>query len=218
MNRVRPRHRSTGDRGVTLVELVVAASLTSLVAALTVGVFTGALRTLRHSSVRNATAADVRVAMEQLTRELRVATVPDGDPAALVSATPTALSFYTAINRTGTDVYPYRIDYTYDGTCLRATRTPSVDAAGTLDVTRAATTCLLRTTIGPTFTYYRSGAISVNGIETPAIDASAGLSVAELAATRSIEITVTGQNAQDTDIAGTQLRSRVTLTNVAAGG
>lgn len=205
------------DHGVTLVEFVVAAVLTSLVAAATVGVFAGALRSMRHASVRNATAADVRVAMEQVTRELRVATVPSGAAAALVSATPTALSFYSAIDRTGTDVHPYRIDYTYDGTCLKVTQTPSLDKTATPDTANARTTCLLRTTTAPSFTYYPSGAISVNGITTPALDASAGLSAANLAAVRSVEITLSGQSADAADITGTPLRSRVTLTNVAAG-
>ena len=214
------------DAGLSVVEVVVAAALGGLVIAATLAVFSGALRSVRAVSVRTSASADTRIAMEQVTRELRVATRPDGALAALVSATPTTLSFYSLIDRSGTaaganaDVSPSRIDYAYNGSCVTGTTTPMLAGNGswTLDSVHAVTRCLLRTTTAPVFTYYASGAISVNGVDTPALAAVSGLAASDLPLVQSIEVTLTSSSATTTDIPVAQLRSRVTLTNVLLGG
>jgi hypothetical protein len=225
--------RSTGrrtgrrlDDGLSLVEVVVAAGLSSLVIAGTLSVFTGAMRSVRAVSVRTSASADTRIAMEQVTRELRVATRPDGTAAALVSGTDSSLSFYSLIDRSGTalganaDVSPTRIDYAFNGSCVTGTATPMLPNAGggwTLDGPHAVTRCLLRAAVAPRFRYYPTGAISLNGVDTPALSASAGLATSDLPLVQSIEVTLTSTSAATADIPAAQLRSRVTLTNVLLG-
>ena len=214
------------DAGLSVVEVVVAAALSSLVMAATLAVFSGAMRSVRAVSVRTSSSADTRIAMEQVTRELRVATQPTGTTSAVISGTPTALSLYSLIDRTGTvaganaDVSPSRIDYAYNGSCLTGTTTPMLANNGswTPDAAHAVTKCLLRTTTAPLFSYFATGAISVNGVDTPALSAASGLAAADLPLVQSIEVTLTSSSATTTDIPAAQLRSRVTLTNVLLGG
>ncbi len=212
---------------MSLVEVTIAAAMSCLVIGGTLAVFTGSLRSVRAVSVRTSASADTRIAMEQLTRELRVATQPNGTAAALVSGTPSALSFYALLDRSGSsvaansDVSPSRIDYAFNGSCVTGTTTPMLangTGGWTLDAAHAVTRCLLRTTVGPVFGYYATGAISVNGVDSTAMSAGSGLAASDLPLVQSVEITLTSTTATTGDIPAAQLRSRVTLTNVLIQG
>ena len=174
--------------------------MSCLVIGATLTVFTGSLRSVRAVSVRTSASADTRIAMEQLTRELRVATQPNGTAAALVSGTPSALSFYALLDRSGSsvaangDVSPSRIDYAFNGSCVTGTTTPMLangTGGWTPDAAHAVTRCLLRTTVGPVFAYYATGAISVNGVDSTAMSAGSGLAASDLPLVQSVEVTLT---------------------------
>lgn len=209
------------DRGVSLVEVLVAASLALVVCVAAVSVFAGAMRSVRFVTARTNDITDARIAMEQMTRELRVAVRPAGKTSALVSADVSSVSFYALLNRgagapTNVDTAPTRLDYAYDGTCVNVTRTPMTKAAGVWSESgTGVTTCLLRTTTAPQFAYFATGAIRVGAVDVPALTVPVGgLPLAALTGVQSVEVTLVGRGAQTQDVAGSVLRSRVTLANV----
>ena len=207
------------DSGVSLVELVVAMAVGSILLTAVATVFIGTLRAVRTTTVKTATAADTRLGVEAMTRTLRVAVQPAGTDAAIVSASPTAVSFYTLINRTGatTQPAPTLVEYGWDGTCVTEAQTPprtltSPPAAGPFYAwdTGRASKCLFRTSVAPAFTYYADGATTT----------ALTLGTDPLSDIQSVQIALTARDAANADVAGVTSTVRVTLRNVvyAAGG
>jgi type II secretory pathway component PulJ len=218
----RHAHRGREDRGTTLTEVMLAGSLGVVVAAATIGVFIASVRTLRGVTVRTAQTADSRIALNELTRELRVAAPLRNNVSALANATSSEITFYALLDRTGAtkaadaDVAPTKVTYTYNNNCLWVTYTPMVLNAGStawLTSTPVSTAkCLLRTTVAPQFAYYTTGVIGGGG------QVTAPLSAAQWISVRSIEITVTANDPTTSGaVTATPVRTRVSLSNVLNG-
>jgi Tfp pilus assembly protein PilW len=215
--------RRRDDTGMSVVELVVAMMCASIVLAGVAGVFVGVMRVTRVVAVKTAATSDGRVAMEAMTRSLRVTSRPDGITAAFTQATPTSVSFYSSLNRGTTGEPPQTfVEYSWDGACLNESQTtsqavtspPSTGPFYTWPAANRRTTCLVRTTTAPAFSYYDDPLITSGGTTvTPMPDTS---TAALRKAIRSVQVTLTVQDAANTAIAGTPLTSRVTLTNVLA--
>ncbi len=207
------------DRGVSLVELVVAMAIGSILLTAVATVFIGTLRAVRTTTVKTATAADTRLGVEAMTRTLRVAVQPAGTDAAIVSASPTAVTFYTLINRTGvtTQPAPTLVEYGWDGTCVTEAQTPartltSPPAAGPFYAwdTGRRSKCLFRTSVAPQFTYYGDGSTTTE----------LTLGTDPLSAIQSVQVALTARDASNSDVGPVTSTVRVTLRNVvyAAGG
>jgi Tfp pilus assembly protein PilW len=218
------------DRGASLIELTVVMALAAMLLTGVSTTFVGLLGAVRTVTVTTSTLPDVRTAIEAVTRTLRVAYQPPGMPAsqasALVIATPTALSFYALLNRTGADStaqpLPMLVEYAWDGTCFNEATTParvlsSPPASGPLyawDTGRTAK-CLLRTAQPPSFTYYSRAAIDVNGVPVAPLTAGGtGLDLQTRKTVQSVQVALTG----DVSPGGRRLSllSRATLQNVVA--
>jgi len=207
------RSRRAGDRGVSLVELVVTMAVGSILLTAVATVFVGTLRAVRTTTVKTSTAADVRLGMEAMTRTLRVAVQPTQTSPALVTATPSSLSFYTLINRTGatTQPAPTLVEYGWDGTCVTEAQTPprtltNPPAAGPAYAwdTGRRSKCLFRTSVAPQFTYYADGVTT-----TPLTVSSANLGEVQ-----SVQAVLTARDAGNSDVNPVVSTMRVTLRNV----
>lgn len=223
--RARPR-ASNSDRGMTLVELSVTTALAGIVLVGLLTVVLAITRGVRAVTTTTAAAADLRVALEEVSRLLRVAYRPPGEPSAVVSATGTGMSFYALVDRTGgvAPPPPVLVSYTYDGTCLNETRTAgrklsAVTAGGSLyawDATPV-TSCLLRTAQAPAFTYYTSGAVtSTSADPTPLPVPAGGLALVGRQSVQSVTVAATSADARRPDVQAVPVRVRVTLQNVVA--
>jgi type II secretory pathway component PulJ len=221
---ITPRRRGP-DEGLTLIELVIAMSITSTLL-LGIGWITmSTIRADRTMNVRISASADARLAMEAVSRTLRTAVKPTGETAAVTVATPTAVSFYTLIQRDGTfnTPLPTLVEYYQDSTtgCLIEAKTP----ARTLTVpvgnsiyawdTGRTTKCLVRTAsvpslANPWFTYYTSGSGT-----TPITLTLLGLSLFDRQTVQSVAFTPTVVDPDNPTVPGVQDAVRVTLANVA---
>lgn len=215
------RRRRSRDAGLSLVELMVTMAISSIVLAGVSTVFIGAVRTLRSVQAQTSSSADARIGMEAITRSLRVAIRPEGQPSALVSATSNGITFFAMINRTGADttaaLTPTKIAYAYDaGTaCLNETRTPASGAAPYVWTTGSTTRCLLRSTVAPTFAYYTTPVLATGGVDiAPLTVPGGGLAAAELLTVQSIQVTLVVKDPANPTLPGVTSLSRITLTNV----
>jgi hypothetical protein len=210
---------------VTLTELAVAAAITSIVLAGVGAVFVGSLKVTHVMQVKTSTSADVRIAMEEITRELRVAVTPKGEESALVSADGGSVTFYALLNRTGSaatsDVVPTKVAFSYDGTCVRVTKTPGTVVASPgpsgpyYTWTGGTTTCVLRTTSAPAFSYYPTGAITVSGVDVPPLAIpGGGLVLADRQQVLSVEVTLSAVDASSSTVPASTAMGRVTLANL----
>jgi Tfp pilus assembly protein PilW len=226
------RVRRRRDAGVSLVELAVTAAVGSLVLAGVAAVAIGALNASKQISVRAGASGDARIAGELLTRSLRVAARPKGEQAALVSATPTAVTFYALLNRSGaaqaSDTVPSYVELGWNGTCLTRRVTAGVVVAAPPAggpfytwTPSGSATCVVRTTTPPAYAYYATAVISTGGVDTVPISLAAGtLTAAERRSVTSVEVRVTVVDPANPTVPGAPVVSRVTLTNVLtdAGG
>jgi prepilin-type N-terminal cleavage/methylation domain-containing protein len=217
--------RGGDDAGLTLVELIAAMALGSLVLALLATVVVSMSRGVRTVTATTTSAADRRVGLEEMSRMLRVAYRPAGEPSAIVSATATSVSFYALVDRTGgaNPPPPVLVTYTFDGTCVRESKTAG-RALGTVSPTgelyawdaTPSVDCLLRTSRAPGFTYYSSGALTAASADpVPLTVPPAGLALMSRQSVQSVTVTLNG-DAGDADVGAVAVRSKVTLQNVEA--
>jgi Tfp pilus assembly protein PilW len=201
------------------VELLVAMMVGSILLAGVATVFIGTLRAVRTVNVKTASAADLRLGMEAMTRTLRVAVQPAGTDAAVVSSTASSISFYALLNRTTatTQPAPTLVEYAWNGTCVTEAQTPARTLAspatnGPLYAwdTGRQSKCLFRTAVAPVFTYYG------DGVTTTALN----LTTASRADIESVQVALTARDAANSDVSPVTSTARVTLRNVvyAAGG
>jgi Tfp pilus assembly protein PilW len=212
---------------LTLVELLVAMAVGTVLLAGVGTVFVATLTGVRTTNVKTSTGADVRLAIEAMTRTLKVADVPYGEDAAFVSASTSAMSFYALLNRSGAastaEPIPTLIQYSWSAStkCLTEKQTAGTAIAAPAtggpyyDWTTAPTQtkCLLRTTTAPTFTYFNSSLITAAALS----GASSGLNAADLVAVRSVELLLVATDPSNPQITGVPANTRVTLENVLVG-
>lgn len=183
----------------------------------------GTLRGVTTINVKTATTADGRIAMEAMSRAMRVTFKPTGLPSgqdtALVKAAPDDIIFYSLMNRTGGNVTsapnPTKVRFVRQNGCINQIMTPAVaDQDGNLSWpdSGAVTTCLARTSQDPAFAYYTSG--GPDGAQLG--PTTAGLSLNDRKQVRSIAISINVQDAQNTSVKGVPMQDRVTLTNLVA--
>ena len=107
------------------------------------------------------------------------------------------------------------MSYSFSSSCLWVTYTPMVLNAGStawLTSTPVSTPkCLLHTTTAPQFSYFTTGAITAGG------QLSAPLTSVQWIAVRSIEVTIVADDPNDGGVSASQLRSRISLSNVLNG-
>jgi len=204
-----------GDAGFTLVELAVAMLVTGVLAA---GVGTIMLGTVRMTNTMNtkvSMAADTRTAMQIMSRDLRGTVVPlNVTPAvtALTTATASAVTFYTMLDRPGGATYngdpvPTKVEFYLSGTCLTMAQTPGTVVAGSgfsWPASGRTTRCILRNAAAPAFLYYDTGT-GTTPLTQP---------LASLAAVRSLDITVSVTDPKNPTVPASVLTTRVVLDNV----
>jgi type II secretory pathway component PulJ len=194
-----------------VVEITLAAVLGALILAASATAFIGAMRAVRSVTITTTSLADTRVAMEAVTRTLRVAYKPSTATSAVLVAQPNHVQFWALLNRTGSPstVEPPAtlVEYWYAGGCLMEKQTLGA-------TTR--TKCLVSTSVMPTFTYYASGASAVGGVPVTAMPSP--VASANLADIRSVGVSLTVLPTGAPAGTALPVDSRVTFENLAAAG
>lgn len=162
-----------GERGITLMELIVAMALSMIVVVAAAG-FLGAAQKAQGSvrTIDGNTRTSSNV-MNEVGRMLRAATVnpiqnADSAPA-FVSATPTLVQFYAFVNLTSSEAKPVKVQFQVVDNQLVETQWASTAVAGTTGYwTYATTPTSTRTIAAPLaisstspFTYLASDGVTV---------------------------------------------------------
>lgn len=218
------------EAGLTLIELTVAMMIVGVLAAAVGTVTISSFKAMRVASVKVATGADARVAMETVSRTLRVATVPTGEASAIVTGSYDAISFYALLIRSSSTATPLPtlVEYYRDSStkCLMEAQTParvlgapvgtSIYAWDTGRVAR----CVVRTTQVPTsaapwFSYYDDGQLTSGGTAVvPLTVPVGGLLLADRQSVLSVGVTLTVTDPLNPTVNGVSDEVRVTLSNV----
>ena len=220
------RRDERGERGYSVGELVVTMVVAALVLAGLGTVVISLTQGARALNTTTGSSADVRIALESMSRMLRVAFRPPGEPSAIVAADASSISFYALVDRTNgvAPPPPVLLTYSWDSTtgCLRETRTAgrrlsAVSATGSLyawDATPSVA-CLLWTTTGPVFSYATNGALtSAGGDPAPLSIPAGGLSLTARQTVQSVGVRVSGSPPARGPVVAAS--TRVTLQNVVA--
>lgn len=195
------------DAGYSLGELAVAMVVAGVLLGAVGTIFVGTGQAVRTVNTKNATGADVRLAIEAMTRTLKVATVPAGSTAAFSAASPTGMTFSALLNRTGAnstaEPAASTVTYGYSSGCLNQSITPKNGTTSTV--------CLLRTSTAPVFGYFASGDATAT-----ALAASPAMASADLVTVRSITLRLTATDPDNSGITGVPAVTRVSLENLIA--
>lgn len=136
------RPRRDQDQGITLVELLVSMVIASMVFAVGGMMLTSTLRQRQLAYAKTTSQGDSRIAVELLTRDLRVAVPAPGSAtmSAFAFASPTKVTFYSRAG--GTTPLISQITYEIDAStkCLRRTTIPYT--AGVFPVSAAKSRCV----------------------------------------------------------------------------
>jgi prepilin-type N-terminal cleavage/methylation domain-containing protein len=107
------------DRGLTLVELSVSMMIMGLLAASTMALYLGSMRTAAGTQARLEEINDGRIAVSAMSRSLRTAILPSQlfdasseETSSFIEATPLSMRFYANINNPDNSVGPSRVTYT----------------------------------------------------------------------------------------------------------
>lgn len=226
----RVRRAARDDSGVSLTELLVTMMVFSVLAIVVSAVFSNTVRSVRFVSAKTSTTADTRIAMESMSRALRVALTPQGQVAAFVSIGPNSVTFYSSLARGvgQTAELPTQVtfDYVPATGCLRQTQVLAVPTglpATPLAWTGASSSkCLIRTYTAPTFEYFDDARLTqadgsaVVPLTVPAGGLTSATSPDPLKSIVSVQVSLNVQDPSITDVRGVQARDRVTLTNILA--
>jgi Tfp pilus assembly protein PilV len=160
----RTRGEADSDAGISLAEMLIAMMLASVVMITLGTLFISSFRENRTVIGKTNSTQDARIAMEAMTRELRVAATPNGQTTAITSATATAVTFYSSIgaSTSSTDPNPSLVTLRIDTTnkCLWREITPATVVGTTLTWPTASKKagCVARGNINASgadlFTYY----------------------------------------------------------------
>jgi hypothetical protein len=191
----------------------------------------GSFRAVRTATVKISTGADARLAMEVLSRTLRVAVLPTGETSAITVGSYDAISFYALLSRTASTAAPLPtfVEYYRDSAsnCLMEAQTPAhvlTVPAGTSiygwDAAGRTVHCVARTTqvpsaTNPWFSYYTTGQLISGGAQTvPLTVPAGGLLLAARQSVRSVAVSLTVTDPNNPTITGVSDKVRVTLGNV----
>jgi prepilin-type N-terminal cleavage/methylation domain-containing protein len=228
---VNPRRaRGRADDGLTLVELSVSMMIIAVIS-LAVGTVTvGSFKAVRNATVKISSGADARLAMETLSRTLRVAALPTGESSAITVGGFDSISFYALLSRTAaaSTPLPTLVEYYRDAAtnCLMEAQTParvlSVPAGTSIYAwdTGRVKHCVARTAQVPSaahpwFSYYTSGQLLSGGSATlPLTVPTGGLVLGDRQGVRSVEVSLTVIDPNSPTITGVSDKVRVTLGNV----
>lgn len=151
------------DSGLTLVELLVAGVIMTIVLAAAVSLMIGIFSTHGLASGKSDSTLGARNFSESISRTVRVATTPTGKESAFVTAKPHELEFYASLQRGGTQdaLHPTRVRYYYDSAlgCLRESQVPVTIVNGQQQYipSSAVERCVAHTAAAPLFQYYADG-------------------------------------------------------------
>lgn len=216
--------RRDEDRGVSLIEMIIVMTLLSLVVTLVATVFVSSLRQNRTVIAKTTSTADARIAMEALSRDLRVALPPDGASPAVSKAEPGHVEYYAALGASTatTDPLPSRVDFSIDSTvrCLRRDITPAVQVGANLTWPASGTvsTCVALGDVNADgsalFTYLPLATVLVPN--PPAFDASApgGVAATNLSSIASVRINLRVTDTTSPAVPPTLVQGQVSLINV----
>ena len=148
------------DRGLTLIEVVVAMTLSTIVGAMALSFFVGSFRSTIQSSETSTTTAQARIVLESWTTLIRLADSPQSPGSSAGRFTqigPSTLTFYAGLNnRTGSNAVgaPTMVTLSYSGGQLIQTeyQATTTTAPYTYSTTPSSTTIRLGCTVttGPT--------------------------------------------------------------------
>jgi prepilin-type N-terminal cleavage/methylation domain-containing protein len=133
MRRIGVGTKARRDAGLTLVELLVAMSLTGVLLAALASLFIGATKTTHNTQNRLEEINDGRVAISIMGRAMRTAILPNQlfdststETSAFISAAPNSLRFYANIDNPSNTVGPTKVTYGVAGGVLtQVTQTPN---------------------------------------------------------------------------------------------
>lgn len=222
-----PARTPRSDAGLSLPEVLVAMALTSILLAALAGIFASDLRTTSRISAKVTATADARLAVDTMSRRLRVAVAPtDAATAAFTVTGARSVTFYASlvgaaaggVTTRATEPTPTKVEYsvvpvTSSGQsteCLREVLTPAVKVADlfTYPASGSTTRCLAYGAFNidgtALFTYFQSGSGTA---QTAVKDDVRSVGIA-----LSIAATAGGQRA------ATAAATRVTCPNVRARG
>lgn len=215
--------RPRTDSGLSLVEVLVAMALSSIVLATCATLYLGSLRTTTGTQGRLEEVNDGRVAIASMSKALRTAILPSQlfdttavEAAAFIEATPTSIRFFGNLNNANNLVGPSKISYAVVTGQLRQTvqKPNAFTAANPVFVycTPGTPGCTVGYTIlargvvvtgNPIFTYYDALGTKLTG---------ANLTAAQLEIVDSVDIAVTVAK-KGVGGAGSTFVTRVALPN-----
>jgi len=222
--------RSGDDRGLTLVELLVAMSLSLLVLTIAGSFLVASQKAAVTATSTSANTRAASVAMNEMGRMLRAATdnaVPTGDDSqfAFQYASPTSVRFFAYVNLDSTLSQPVEVQLTLDPVTRRITETTwtGTAIAGNTSyfafplasgATLAATPTTKRTLVSSTVGSVAFGLKDATGAVLNATGAP--VAAADLADIRSVDLSVT-VGSSDTDPNAVTLSSTVSMPNIVMG-
>lgn len=133
LGRIRDREQRRRDDGLTLVELLIAMALTSILLVTCSTIFLGSTRTAHGTQSRLDEINDGRVAIASMGRAMRTAILPSQlfyasstETSAFISADSTSLRFYANIDNPGNIIGPTKVVYgVAAGVLTQTTQTPN---------------------------------------------------------------------------------------------
>jgi prepilin-type N-terminal cleavage/methylation domain-containing protein len=103
------RTRLSDDDGFTLVELMVAMAVFSMLMAIVGAAMLSGFSGVRDIMARSDSQDKAQLAAQWLSRQLRYVALPEGEASAIVSATTSSLTFYTYSGSGGQHDLPYKV-------------------------------------------------------------------------------------------------------------
>lgn len=206
-----PRPSARSDEGLSLIELIVAMGVLSIVLIIVSNLFVTVSATTRAANTARSAVGQASNAMDELSRVIRmgspnaVAGSPTSDPA-VVAGTATSLTVLAYVDTSATTPVPTQVAFAVTSGALAETRTASA-ASGSFSVFTGAVTnrTVASGLTSVAFAYAASDGTPI----TP--DPVSGLSLAQRTAVASVTVTVTAPNGTDPIV----LTNTVLLTNVA---
>lgn len=160
MRRHHAPHRR--DAGLSLIEITIAMTLSTLILGGFLSLAIGMIDTTRLVNDKNANTQDNLITSESISRALRVAAIPPDKPSALLSAQENEVTFYSRMAKGSYDgSLPLQMTFGYDPDqqCITETVVPPQVESGVTSWPQSGswTKCLSPAIAPPEFTYHLRG-------------------------------------------------------------